>query len=78
METSRADPPWDTAGKVHIHLPWANKRRGRTSAGRRVRDAIHTIGLNRMFPRFLHRVLHPCVQHKQIMGSSLFIVIESS
>ena len=78
MDTLRADLHRDTAGKVHIHLPWANPRRGRISLSRRMRDAVQTIELNRMYPRFLHRVLHPCVQHEQIMGSSLFMVVASS
>ena len=78
MDTLRADLQWDTAGKVYIHGRWANPRRGRISLARRMRDAVQTIELNRMCPRFLHRVLHPCVQHEQIMGSSLFMVVASS
>ena len=35
-------------------------RRSRIFAGRRIRDAIHTIELNRMCPRFLHRACSMC------------------
>ena len=66
LETLRADPHRDTAGKVYIYGRWADpmSEKRRIFAGRRIRDAIHTIGLNRMFPRFVHPVLHPCVQHE--------------
>ena len=53
--------------------PWAvgapDVREAEYLRGRRIRDAVHIIELNRMCPRFLHRVLHTCVQHEQIMGS---------
>ena len=43
----------------------------------RMRDAVQTIELTLVCPRFVHRMLHPCVQHEQIMGSYFLMVVAS-